>query len=273
MPKPILNIAGYKFIRLETLASLKTQLSQLCEAHALLGTILLSPEGINISLAGLEANVRAYLSAIKTMPAFTDMNFHQTYSSMVPFQSLKVKIKNEIITFRQAEATPVKTERAPCLSPAELKQWLDEDRKITLLDTRNDYEYRFGTFKNAINMHINNFGELATAIEPFDPTVPVVMFCTGGVRCEKAALHMMNHGFEQVYQLDGGILGYFAQVGGDHYEGECFVFDERVALDPQLRDTDTIQCRACHGPVTLEEQHQHAYVPGVSCPSCQDVAA
>ncbi|EKD70946.1 MAG: pseudouridine synthase, RluA family [uncultured bacterium] len=270
---PILNIAGYQFVPLNNLDDLKTQLVALCKAHALLGTILLSPEGININLAGEVTDVELFLSAMKAIKFFSEMRFHQTYSTMIPFQSLKIKIKKEIITFHQPKANPLNAGRASSISPEELKKWLDEKRDITLLDTRNDYEFRFGTFIGAINLHLHNFSELAEAVTTINPHKPVVMFCTGGIRCEKAALYMLHNGFDQVYQLDGGILGYFAKVGGAHYQGECFVFDERIALDPQLKDTDTIQCLACHGPVNLEDQHSHAYVRGVSCPSCQAISS
>lgn len=262
---PIQNIAGYQFIPLNNLASMQSTLKSLCEQQGLLGTILLSPEGVNMSLAGQPEAIAAFRASLPSL--FAEMSFHETYSSMLPFQTLKIKIKKEIITFQQPGSTPTADHRAPAISPETLKAWLDEGRDITLLDTRNDYEYRFGTFKGAVNLKLHHFTELADAISPIHPDKPVVMFCTGGIRCEKAGILMQQKGFE-VYQLDGGILGYFAKVGGAHYEGECFVFDERVALDPQLKDTDTIQCLSCQGPVTLAEQHLPAYVRGVSCPAC-----
>lgn len=246
---PILNIAGYKFIELTQLETLREHLLQLCEVAALKGTILLSSEGINISLAGAEPAVRSFMAALGQDERFTDMRFHQTFSEAQPFQQLKVKLKNEIITLRQGDVAPLQCDRAQAISPAELKRWLDEKRDITLLDTRNDYEYRFGTFTGAVNLYLQNFGELPDAIANLDKHKPLVMFCTGGIRCEKAALLMERHGFTDVYQLDGGILGYFAEVGGAHYEGECFVFDERVALAPDLKAHGTKQCRSCQGPV------------------------
>ena len=169
------------------------------------------------------------------MPGFESIRFHETYSEFVPFQRLKVKLKKEIITIRHPNTTPDAEHRAPSISPEELKQWLDEKRDITLLDTRNEYEISEGAFENAVNPHIQHFTELAGAVENLDKKKPMVMYCTGGIRCEKAALLLQEQGFENVYQLDGGILGYFAKVGGAHYEGRCFVFDERVALDTSLR--------------------------------------
>lgn len=250
---PILNIAGYKFIEITDLDALRDHLQGLCEASTLKGTILLSAEGININLAGPEALTRQFMDALAVDARFADMRFHQTYSEVQPFQLLKVKLKSEIITLRQGDVAPLQDNRARALSPADLKQWLDEKRDITLLDTRNDYEYRFGTFVGAVNLNLKNFGELPAAIDHLDKHKPLVMFCTGGIRCEKAALYMERYGFTDIYQLDGGILGYFAQVGGAHYEGECFVFDERVALMPDLKAHGTTQCTACQGPVAAQD--------------------
>jgi UPF0176 protein len=249
----ILNIAGYKFIELSDLESLRSTLLAACEAAALKGTILISPEGINMSLAGEQPAIASFKAVLAGDERFADMRFHHTYSSYLPFQCLKVKLKNEIITLRQGDVAPLHNNRAPDISPAELKKWLDEKRDITLLDTRNDYEYRFGTFDGALNLHLHNFGELPEAVRDLDKSKPVVMFCTGGIRCEKAAIYMQNEGFSEVYQLDGGILGYFAQVGGAHYVGECFVFDERVALDAYLKYNGTEQCPSCMGPISAHE--------------------
>lgn len=230
-----LNIAGYQFTPIHDCEGLKASLLAACERLALKGSILVSPEGINLSLAGVESAIRTFQQILETLPGLNGMRFHETYSDFVPFQRLKVKLKKEIITIRQPNTTPGAEDRAPSISPAELKQWLDEKRDITLLDTRNEYEISEGAFENAVNPHIQHFTELAGAVENLDKKKPMVMYCTGGIRCEKAALLLQEQGFENVYQLDGGILGYFAKVGGAHYDGRCFVFDERVALDASLR--------------------------------------
>lgn len=255
----ILNIAGYKFIQISDLESLRADLCARCEALGLLGTILLSPEGLNLSLAGTRQAVSDFKAELARDTRFADMRYHHTFSAEQPFQTLKVKIKNEIITMRKDNVAPLENNRAPHISPAEFKKWLDEKRDITLLDTRNNYEFRFGTFAGAINLHLRNFGELPVAVSHLDKNKPVVMFCTGGIRCEKAALYMHNKGFSEVYQLDGGILGYFAAVGGAHYRGECFVFDERVALDAYLKYNGTQQCKTCQGPIFTHE---------TACPAC-----
>jgi UPF0176 protein len=230
---PILNIAGYRFTRLKNLAFLRDTFLHLCESNQLKGTILLSEEGINISMSGVKANVEAFIIALNSMDTFSDIPFHKTYSQEATFKRLKVKIKKEIITFRQPAIDSQK--RAPSISPEALKQWLDENRDFTLLDTRNDYEIEYGTFEKAMNLHLKDFTDFPEKIKEVPKDKPIVMFCTGGIRCEKAALYMMQEGYENVHQLDTGILGYFAKVGGAHYAGDCFVFDERVTVDPELR--------------------------------------
>jgi UPF0176 protein len=244
----ILNIAGYKFLPLADLADLQSRWLSHCESLELKGTILLSAEGVNITLAGTRENIDAFRTELRQDERFDDMTFRESFSTFQPFEHIKVKIKPEIITMRQPDLAVDK--RAPSISPQEFKQWLDEKRDITVLDTRNDYEVRFGTFAGAINLHINDFNEFPHAASEKTPREkPVVMFCTGGIRCEKAALQLLNDGYSEVYQLDGGILNYFAEVGGDHYHGECFVFDQRVSVDPDLQVTGTQQCVICEGPI------------------------
>lgn len=255
----IAHIAGYKFTELTALDALRASLQTQCEAGALKGTILLSPEGINLNLAGEIPAIADFTSQLNQQDLFADIRFHRTYADQQPYKRLKVKLKDEIITFRQGDAVAPLGERAADVAPAVLKQWLDDNRDITLLDTRNDYEFRFGAFEGAVNLHIDNFGTLPQALQNLDKAKPLVMYCTGGIRCEKAAIYMENQGFSEVYQLDGGILGYFAEEGGAHYEGECFVFDERVALAPDLKSHGTRQCTRCQGPVP---------VGSLVCPVC-----
>lgn len=248
------HIAGYKFTQLTDLAALQAKFLSKSESLSLMGTILLSNEGININLAGTPEHIREFRSWLPSDKRFANISFHETSAAEQPYRHLKVKIKNEIITLRQPDVDAL-CDRAPAVTPAELKKWLDEKREITLLDTRNDYEVQFGTFDNAVNLHINDFGHFPDATASLDKEKPVVMFCTGGIRCEKASLYMLNHGFKEVYQLDRGILGYFADVGGAHYHGECFVFDERVAINPALESTGTQQCKQCHGPIYPDKAH------------------
>lgn len=263
----ILNIAGYKFTVLNQLDTLRETFLEKCRSLNLMGTILLSKEGINISMAGAPREIETFKEYLESTNAFQDMRFHETYSEAQPFKRLKVKLKKEIITMNQPCVNALNT-RAPSVAPETLKEWLDENRDIVVLDTRNDYEVRFGAFSKALNLHIDSFCEFPEAASKIEKDKTIVMYCTGGIRCEKAALYMMDQGYNKVYQLEGGILNYFAKVGGEHYDGDCFVFDERIAVDPALKPSGTIQCRACNGPVSPEAQSSSAYVYDVSCPTC-----
>jgi len=242
------NIAGYKFIELTEVEDLQTLLLQQCQSIDLKGTILLSSEGINITLAGTEENVAAFQAYLKADPRFEDITFRESHSKMQPFKFMRVKLKKEIITMGKPEIRP-EVSRAPAISPQDLKQWLDENKDFTLLDTRNDYEVRFGTFRGAEHFQLKDFGEFPERATDLENIKPIVMFCTGGIRCEKAGLALLNQGYQEVYQLEGGILNYFSEVGGDHYDGECFVFDQRISVDTDLQETGTIQCITCQGPV------------------------
>lgn len=235
-----ITIAGYKFIALDELVSLRDQLLMCCQQLELKGTILLSSEGININVSGTLQNIELFKSELKTDLRFADISFRESYAKSQPFKRLKIKIKREIITLRQAEANPIAT-KAKRVAPETLKQWLDENRDITLLDVRNEYEIRFGTFVNAISLQLKHFTDFPKASEQIDRNKPIVMFCTGGIRCEKAALYLMKQGISDVYQLEGGILNYFAKTNGEHYQGECFVFDERVSVRVDLKDSETNQ--------------------------------
>ncbi|MCE3238799.1 MAG: moeZ 1 [Gammaproteobacteria bacterium] len=229
-----LNIAGYKFIALHDLSQLRIDWLEVCERLHLKGTIILSPEGINVALVGQVPDIIAFKAMIAGHELFSDISFRESYSNKSPFKRLKVKIKKEIITLRCPEIRP-EIKRTPSISPDQFKQWLDEKRVLTVLDTRNNYEIEFGTFVGATRLNVDDFSELPTVVDQLPTDKPIVMFCTGGVRCEKAGLYLANKGFAEVYQLEGGILNYFSRVGAAHYSGNCFVFDERVALKPDLQ--------------------------------------
>ncbi|MDR3479000.1 MAG: sulfurtransferase [Gammaproteobacteria bacterium] len=267
----MVNIAGYKFIPLAELDDLRAELMAQGEKLGLKGTILLSTEGINLSLAGTAQSIVAFKAYLDADLRFQDMNFRESLSANQPFRFLRVKLKKEIITMGRPEIQP-EISRAPSISPVDFKQWLDEKRDITVLDTRNDYEVRFGTFENAKHFELDDFGQFPAYANHIPQDKPVVMFCTGGVRCEKAALHLLNEGVAEVYQLDGGILNYFSEVGGAHYQGECFVFDQRISVDEKLCETGTVQCAQCQGPVTKEQQTAPQYIASAICPAC-DVSA
>lgn len=228
----IINIAAYKFLALDHLAQLREELYRQCDRFSLKGTILLGAEGININLSGARENMTDFEYYLRQDKRFADLYIQRSSADHMTFKRLKVKIKKEIITMNQPHLSPTK-KRAPSLAPQKLKQWLDEERDMVLLDTRNHFEINYGTFNDALNLRLHHFGEFPEAIKSLPQTKPIVMFCTGGIRCEKAALVMLQQGFSEVYQLQGGILNYFATVGDAHYQGKCFVFDEREAILPQ----------------------------------------
>lgn len=266
----VTNISTYRFAELSNLKELRDDLIESCKAWELKGSILLSPEGINLFVAGVAESIDLLLGKLRAVPGLEGLEPKVSLSDTQPFNRMLVRLKKEIIAFGVDAVKPAK-HTSPKLSAHELKRWLDEGRAITLLDTRNDYEVKLGTFKNALIPNINTFREFPNAVRKLPDELkdqPVVMFCTGGIRCEKAGPFMELEGFKQIYQLDGGILKYFEECGGDHYEGECFVFDQRVGVDPGLRETDSAVCFACQAPLDRADQEDPRYVEGVSCPNC-----
>ncbi len=266
----IVNISCYKFVELDRLPERKTAIRRRAAELNLKGTVLLSKEGINLFVAGPQQSIRDFVEFLREDPAFCDLQPKESVNEYPPFNRMLVKIKQEIIAFGIEGVAPM-VRTSPKLSAVELRKWLDEGRKVHLLDTRNDYEYDLGTFDNAIKLGLDHFREFPEAIKRLPEALrdePIVMFCTGGIRCEKAGPFMEMAGFRNVYQLDGGILKYFEEVGGDHYHGECFVFDQRVAVDPSLKETPTTQCYVCQAVVTSEQQQMPQYAAGKSCPAC-----
>lgn len=266
----IVNIAAYKFLFLDDLPRRHAELLPVCQRLSLKGTILLSPEGINLFLAGNRGAIDDFLSILRSDPALADLEVKESYSDYQPFGRMLVKIKREIIAFG-VEGIDPREQTSRRVSALTLRQWLDEGRPVTLLDVRNDMEVGVGTFRNAVAIGVDDFRDFPRAASALPPEMKeqvVVTFCTGGIRCEKAGPELENQGFNDVYQLDGGILKYFEECGGAHFEGECFVFDQRVALDPDLCETETTQCYACQAIITPDERSQPEYVAGVSCPRC-----
>ena len=229
------NTAVYRFVRLDDREALRARIDEAARSRNLLGTVLLATEGINIFLAGLESDMRAFFDELQQDARFDELDIKWSWSGTLPFKRLRVRLKKEIVTVGAPDfnlnGTP-----APYLPPAELKRWYDEGRRFVILDTRNRWEIEQGTFEGAVDPGVNSFGEFPAALERFADLkdTPVVTFCTGGIRCEKAAPLMKRAGFNQVYQLEGGILRYFEEVGGAHWRGNCVVFDDRGALTPDL---------------------------------------
>lgn len=248
----ILNVAAYKFVGVPDRATLQPILQQKCESLQLKGTILLADEGINFTLAGKAEHIREFIEYLASNEIFagrfSDLEIKESNSDHQPFGRMVVRMPREIITMRHPMIRP-ESGRAPAVDPETLKEWLekgsdDEGREVVLLDTRNNYEVNIGTFEGAIDFDIENFSQFPEQMQNAlaedkhglkDKTI--VTFCTGGIRCEKAALYMNELNLPHVYQLHGGILNYFETVGEAHWKGECFVFDERVAVDPQLQPT------------------------------------
>jgi UPF0176 protein len=274
-PDAYVNIAAYKFITFDDTEAMRPLFQALCQQLLLRGTILLTPEGINLFLSGTRTNIDAFLAWLRSDARFSDIEVKESLSAEQSHKRMLVKIKKEIITMRMPLIKP-ENGRAPAVSPVTLKRWLDQGhddagQPVVMVDTRNDFEVDVGTFDGTVDYRIAKFTEFPEVIaahkKDFDGKT-VVTFCTGGIRCEKAAIHMQDIGYEHVYQLEGGILKYFEDVGGAHYHGDCFVFDYRTALNPQLEPTVTVQCFACRAVVTPREQLSAHYIYGVSCPRC-----
>lgn len=266
----VINISAYRFALLTELKPLREQLIAACREWGLKGTILLSTEGINLFVAGGSAEIDQLLTLLRAVPGLAALTPKVSESREQPFSRMLVKIKQEIITFGVPGIDPI-GQPAPRITPRELKQWLDEGRPVTLLDTRNDYEVELGTFHNAVAPVIQQFRDFPAAVANLPRNTdgrPIVTFCTGGIRCEKAAPYLIQQGFEQVYQLDGGILKYFEECGSDHFGGECFVFDKRVGLAADLDESGRGLCYVCQSVLTPEERADPLTVPGVSCPRC-----
>ncbi|MDO8953710.1 MAG: rhodanese-like domain-containing protein [Gammaproteobacteria bacterium] len=230
----VVNISTYKFVPLDNLELMQEAIrAKLIELN-LKGTVVLSLEGINIMLAGAPEMINGFAAYLHADSRFLDMQFKKSLSETQPYKRTLVKIKNCLVPGADW-VNPAET-KAPSLSPEQLKNWIEEGKDFYLLDTRNDYEVESGSFDNAVDLKLEQFKQLPERIQmaELDKNKPVVMFCTGGIRCEKAAPVALQAGFKEVYQLEGGILNYFEKCGTAHYHGDCFVFDERRGVDAGL---------------------------------------
>ncbi len=243
----VLNVSAYLFTRVDDPQSLRPLLRERADAAGLKGTILLAEEGVNLFLAGATEPLRGFVDELRRDPRFGALTTKESWSDTQPFGRMLVKVKREIIRMGHPTIRP-DDGRAPAVEPATLRRWLasgrdDAGREVVLLDTRNAFEIDYGSFSGALDWRIARFTHFPDAVaahraELQDKTV--VSYCTGGIRCEKAALYLREEGID-AFQLDGGILGYFEAVGGDHWDGECFVFDEREALTPGLEPTGPVR--------------------------------
>jgi UPF0176 protein len=263
----------YKFVTVEDCQALQRSLQSRCDDLAIQGTILLASEGINATLSGTDAAITQLLNELRSDGRFTDLTAKFSTAEAHPFGRLKVKIKREIVTLGQPEADPTE-QVGTYVAPTEWNRVIS-DPNVVLVDARNDYEVNIGTFKGAVNPHTESFRELPDYLTShLDPQKhpKVAMFCTGGIRCEKATAYLLKQGFQEVYHLQGGILKYLEEVPEPEslWEGECFVFDERVAVRHGLQPGSHELCYACGNPVSEGDRAHPHYTPGISCPHCYD---
>jgi len=268
----VLNIAGYKFEPLSDIDSLVREFQSVCDDLELKGSVYLSPNGINFSLAGSEEAIEQYLQFIEQDRRFLDIPLKKTYSETQPFRRMKVRPKKEIISLGRDDINPREL-TGEYVTPKELFAMYENNEDVIVLDTRNEYETRVGLFENAVDLQLDTFRDFPDAIEQLPEEYKdkqIVMYCTGGIRCEKASAVMLKAGFSDVKQLEGGVLDYFKETGGKYWNGDCFVFDERVALDTDLNETEYIYCYICREPLSAEEKASPDFKINEYCPFCVD---
>ncbi len=265
--------AIYKFVRLEDCAAMREPLLAQCNKLDISGTLLLAAEGINGTIAGTRANIDKILAYLHSDPRLADLEHKESAAEQQPFYRMKVKLKNEIVTMGVPGINP--TEQSGQYVKPEDWNALISDPDVLLIDTRNDYEVEVGTFKGALNPRTTTFREFPEYVKKnIDPQQKprVAMFCTGGIRCEKASAYMLQQGFTEVYHLQGGILKYLENVPAEKslWQGECFVFDQRVAVGQGLAPGHYELCYGCSRPIKAEEKTSPKYQAGISCPHCYD---
>lgn len=273
MSQPIVVAALYKFVTLEDFNELRQPLLDVMLANGVKGTLLLAHEGINGTVSATREGIDGLLDWLRQDPRLADVDHKESYCDEQPFYRTKVKLKKEIVTLGVPGVDP----NLKVGTYVEPKDWnaLISDPEVLLIDTRNDYEVSIGTFEGAVDPKTTTFREFPDYIRAnFDPArhKKVAMFCTGGIRCEKASSYMLGEGFEEVYHLKGGILKYLEEVPQEQtlWRGDCFVFDNRVTVRHDLSEGEYDQCHACRAPVSIEDRASEHYAPGVSCPHCWD---
>jgi len=269
----IVVCALYHFVRLDDYQSLQQPLLDVMLENRVKGTLLLANEGINGTIAGERAGIDAVLKWLKFDPRLKDLNHKESYDDTYPFYRSKVKLKKEIVTMGVEGIDP--NRKVGTHVPASEWNALIANPEVLLIDTRNDYEVEIGSFQNAVNPNTNSFREFPEYVEKhLDPErhKKIAMYCTGGIRCEKSTAYLKEKGFDEVYHLQGGILKYLEEVPQEEslWQGECFVFDNRVAVNHALEKGDYDQCHACRLPITEEDKQSEYYEKGVSCPRCYD---
>ncbi len=269
----IVVAAMYRFVSLPDYEQIQPPLLEFCKSQGIKGTLLLAQEGINGTVSGTRQSIDALLAYLRQDPRLSAIDHKESYYQEQPFYRMKVKLKKEIVTMGVEGIDP----NHVVGTYVEAKDWnaLISDPDVVVVDTRNDYEYAIGSFENAINPKTTTFREFPDYVEQnLDPAKhkKVAMFCTGGIRCEKSTAYMKEQGFDEVYHLKGGILKYFEDVPAQDslWKGECFVFDNRVAVNHQLEKGQYDQCHGCRYPITEEDKQSPYYETGVCCPHCHD---
>ena len=276
---PFLTAALYKFVELPDFAALQAPLLAVCEAHGIKGTLLLAAEGINGTIAGQPHGVRAVLAYLRSDPRLTTLEHKESWASAMPFYRMKVRLKKEIVTLGVPDVHPALM-AGQYVKPQDWNALIAQPG-VVLVDTRNDYEVSIGTFTGAVNPATASFSELPawvdTQMRPGGKLAEVggvkpkvAMFCTGGIRCEKSTAFLKSKGFDEVYHLQGGILKYLEAVpeAQSTWQGQCFVFDERVSVGHGLLEGELELCRSCRDPLTEVAKASPLYERGVSCPGC-----
>jgi len=271
----ILVAALYKFVEIDDLLSLQSDLHEICEKNNIMGTILIANEGINGTISGKTNEINQTISLLKSDKRFANIEIKYSSTNKQPFHRMKVRLKKEIVTIGLPEINPNK-KVGTYVKPDD---WNDliSDPNVVVIDTRNKYETKIGSFQNALDPETSSFREFPDWVKKFksskeNANKKIAMFCTGGIRCEKASSLMKEEGFEDVYHLQGGILKYLETIDKENslWNGECFVFDQRVCLTDELEVGSYKMCFACRMPITEEEMQNEKYIEGISCIYCYD---
>ena len=271
----ILVAALYKFVEIDDLLSLQSNLYEICEKNNIMGTILIANEGINGTISGKTNEINQTISLLKSDKRFTNIEIKYSSSDKQPFHRMKVRLKKEIVTIGLPEINP-NNKVGTYVKPDD---WNDliSDPNVVVIDARNKYETKIGSFQNALDPETSSFREFPDWVKKFksskeNANKKIAMFCTGGIRCEKASSLMKEEGFEDVYHLQGGILKYLETIDRENslWNGECFVFDQRVCLTDELEVGSYKMCFACRMPITEEEMQNEKYIEGISCIYCYD---
>ena len=271
MDESVIIIAFYRFVSLVDPRSIQEPLQGFCDKYDLKGTILLAQEGINGTLSGSRLGIDKLIGYLESQAVFDHLEYKESKADFQPFNRMKVRLKKEIVTIGIPKVDP-RCGVGTYVAPEDWNELITQEGVI-LIDTRNEYEVAVGTFKNAVNPQTRSFRSFPEYVKSElrdKKNQPIAMFCTGGIRCEKSTAYLIEQGFQKVYHLKGGILKYLERVPKEQslWEGECFVFDQRVTVNHELKQGDYTQCFACRHPLSEEDQKSEDYLPGISCSYC-----